>query len=92
MGRVLVSATRSGVASALETSSGLRDRFPKLFPLMGDWVYCLVPEALLIRGMSTGPKVFLALPDACGLRPCDQIHLKKPGAKLACSLGRLTDN
>ena len=29
------------------------------------------------KGMPTGPKVFLALPDACGLRPCDQTHLKK---------------
>ena len=26
--------------------------------------------------MPTGPKVFLALLDACGLRPCDLIHLK----------------
>ena len=28
------------------------------------------------RGMPTGPKVFLALPDACGLRPCDRVTLK----------------
>ena len=26
--------------------------------------------------MLTGPKVFLAMLDACGLRPCDWIHLK----------------
>ena len=26
--------------------------------------------------MSTGPKVFLVMPDACGLRPCDRTHLK----------------
>ena len=30
----------------------------------------------LIRRMLMGPKVFLALPDACGLRPCDWTHLK----------------
>ena len=24
----------------------------------------------------TGPNVFLAMPDACGLRPCDRTHLK----------------
>ena len=40
-------------------------------PLRG--VYCLSP---LIRGMPTGLKVILALPNACGLRPCDRTHLK----------------
>ena len=39
-------------------------------------VYCLAPEVPLIRGMPTGPKAFLALPDACGLRPCDRTHLE----------------
>ena len=38
--------------------------------------YCLAPEAPQKRGMPTGPKVFLALPDTCGLRPCDRVHLK----------------
>ena len=37
---------------------------------------CLALEATLIRGMPTKPKVFLALPDACGLRSCDRTHLK----------------
>ena len=49
---------------------------PSFYSLMGDWVYCLAPEVLLIKGMWTGPKVFLAMPDACGLRPCDWTHLK----------------
>ena len=39
-------------------------------------VYCLAPEAPLIRWMTTGPNVFLAMPDASGLWPCDRAHLK----------------
>ena len=31
---------------------------------------------VIARGVPTGPKVFLSLPDACGLKPCDQNHLK----------------
>ena len=50
---------------------------PGLYPLQGCWVYCLAPEAPPKRVMPTGPKVFLALTDACGLRPCDRAHLKK---------------
>ena len=46
---------------------------PGFYPLIGGWVYCLAP---LIREQSTGIKVFLAMPDACGLRPCDRNHLK----------------
>ena len=49
---------------------------PRLTPF-GGWVYCPAPEAPLIRGMPTGPLVFLAMLGACGLLPCDQIHLKK---------------
>ena len=36
----------------------------------------LRPKAPLKRGMPTGSKVFLALPDACRLRPCDRTHIK----------------
>ena len=43
-------------------------------PLTRVWVYCLAPEAPLIRGMPTGPMVFLAMPDACGQRV--RTHLK----------------
>ena len=46
-------------------------------PFEGGCIYCLAPEALLIRGMLTRLKVFLAIPDACGLQPCDQTHLNK---------------
>ena len=42
---------------------------PRLYSLRGVWVYCLVPAAPLIRGMLTGPKVFLAMLDACELCP-----------------------
>ena len=36
------------------------------------------------RGMPTGPKVFLALPDACGLRPCDRAHIKNGLVPYSC--------
>ena len=36
------------------------------------------------RGMPTGSKVFLALPDACGLRPCDWTHLKNGLVPYSC--------
>ena len=62
---------------------------PGLYPLRGDWVYCLAPEAPLKRGMPTGPKVFLALPDACGLRPCDRAHLKNGLVPYSCVGGTL---
>ena len=61
-------------ASALEISSGLRKPSPQTFTSFGGWG--LLPEAPLIRGMPTEPKVFFAMLDACGLRPCDQTHLK----------------
>ena len=41
------------------------------------------------RGMPTGPKVFLALPDACGLRPCDRAHLKNGLVPYSCVGGTL---
>ena len=47
---------------------------PGFYPLMG--VLGLLPEAPLIKRMPTRQKVFLAMPDMCGLRPCDQTHLK----------------
>ena len=40
-----------------------------------------------IRGMPTGPKVFLAVPDACGLRPRD--HLKKALCQICPVVGRM---
>ena len=57
-----------GCASALEFSSSLRRAIPPpdFYPLQGRWVNCLVPEAPLIMDMQMGPKVFLAMPDACG--------------------------
>ena len=36
------------------------------------------------RGMPMGPKLFLALPDACGLRPCDRAHLKNGLVPYSC--------
>ena len=36
----------------------------------------MAPEMPLLRGMSTGLEVLLGLPDASGIRPCDQTHLK----------------
>ena len=36
------------------------------------------------RGMPIGPKVFLALSDACGLRPCNRTHLKNGLAPYSC--------
>ena len=50
---------------------------PRLLPSSGGWAYCLAPEAPLIRGIPTGPNVFLAMPGACGLRPCATTHQKK---------------
>ena len=49
---------------------------PGFYPLQWGWVYCLPPESPIIRRMPVGPQVFLALPEACGLRPCDWTHLK----------------
>ena len=58
------------VALALEISSSLRRPSPQAFtPFRG---LGLLPGTR----MQTGLKVFLALPDACGLQPCDQTHLK----------------
>ena len=55
-------------------SIGLRGHRPGFYPLRGG--YYLVPDAPQIRGMLTGPKVFLVLPNTCGLRPCDRTLLK----------------
>ena len=65
------------VSRQLEISSGLWGPYPGLLPPSGVWVYCLVPEAPLIRGMPTGPKIFLAMPGVCGLRPTARTHQKK---------------
>ena len=53
----------------------LQEAFPLCFYLFRGGR--LVPEAPLISGMPTGLKMFLAMPTACGLRPCAQTHLKK---------------
>ena len=56
--------------------SGLRGPSPPgFYPLRGE-VYCLAPEAPQKGECRRGSKVFLTLPDACGLRPCDRTHLK----------------
>ena len=48
------------------------------------------------RGVPTGSKVFLALPDACGLRPCDWAHLKNGLVRALCHIralvGRMINN
>ena len=59
---------------------------PRLYPLQRGWVNCLAPEVPLFRGMPTGPKAFLGLPDASGLWPCDWIHLKMAFCH-TCTLG-----
>ena len=41
---------------------------PDFTTLRRGWVYRLVPEALLFRGMQTGPEAILEPPGACGLR------------------------
>ena len=54
---------------------------PRLIPPSGG--LGLLPGAPK-RGMPTGPKVFLALPDACGFRPCDRAHLKNGLVPYSC--------
>ena len=75
-GCVCLAVDMVGCVSVLEISSGLRGLSSQAFTLFGGGVYCLAPEAPLIRGMPTELKVFLAMLDAFGLRPCDQTHLK----------------
>ena len=55
---------------------------PGFCPFWGG--YSMAPETPQKRGMPTGPKVFLALPDACGLRPCDRAHLKNGLVPYSC--------
>ena len=58
---------------------------PGLYPLRGGLgLLPRAPEAPPKRGMPTGPKVFLALPDACGLRPGDRAHLKNGLVPYSC--------
>ena len=56
----------------------------RLLHTSGGWVYCLASEAPPKRGMPTGSKVFLVLPDACGLRPCVWTHLKNGRVPYSC--------
>ena len=51
----------------------------------------LLPETPLIRGMPMEPKVFLAMPDACGLPPCARAHLKKGLCYTCPVVGRRTN-
>ena len=62
----------------MEISFGLRGPSPQAFYLLWGGLG-LLPGAWGApkRGIPTGSKVFLALPDACGLCPCDRAHLKK---------------
>ena len=75
VGRVRNGTDQAGCASALEISSGLKGPSAGFYPLRGFIAWCLRPP--LLRGMPTGPKVFLAMSDACGLQPCDGTHLKR---------------
>ena len=59
------------------------------FTPFGGWVYCPAPEAPLIRGMPMGPQVFLAIPGACELLPCDRTHLKKTLCHIRPVVGRM---
>ena len=69
----------AGCASALESSSGRR------LLVIGRRLLVIVGViAWRLRGMPTGPKVFLALPDACELRPCERTHLKNGLVPLSC--------
>ena len=61
---------------------------PSFKPLQRGCVDCMVPEALLFRGMPTGLEVFLKMPGTCGLRP---FVLKRPCVVLAHSVGRATN-
>ena len=63
----------------------------KLLLPLGSWVYCLAPEAPLIRRMPTGSKVFLALPEACGLCPCDRTRLKMALCQISPVVERKTN-
>ena len=73
----------AGCILALESSSSLMGPSPQDFTHFGGcWVYCL---ALLIRGMLTGLKVYLALQDVCGLRLYD--HLKTALCHIRALLG-----
>ena len=54
---------------------------PRLLPTSGGgWVYCLALEAPLIRRMTTGPKVFLAMLETGGICPATGPSLKRPCA------------
>ena len=65
---------------------------PDFNPLRRGWVYCLAPEAPLLKGMPTGSEAFLEMPGACGLRPCAWPHPKKrPCAILVRLVGRKTN-
>ena len=64
---------------------------PGFSPLRRDWVYRLVPEARLFRGMPTGHEVFLKMPGAWRLRPAPGPTLKSPCDILVRLVGRKTN-
>ena len=74
---VVWGAPRSGVASALETSSGLR----------GGWVYCLELEA-----PRWGRRYFWQCRTGVGFGPATGPTIKRPSAKFTRSVGRAIDN
>ena len=65
---------------------------PRFYPLRRGWVYCLAPEAPLIRVMPTGPNVFLAMPDAYRLQPCNRPPLKTALCHICMLVGRMINN
>ena len=82
------------VGWCLSTGDFLRPKSavpPSFYPLTRGWVYFVVPEASLIRGIPTGPKLFLAMLDARGLGPCDWTHHKNGFVPNLCSVGCVID-
>ena len=78
------------VSGQQEISSGVRGLSPQAFSHIGGLVYCLVPEAPLLRGMPREQKVFLVMPGACVLRICartDPPPPKKMALRHTCTFG-----
>ena len=72
-GRAPLGTDLVGCVSALEIFLQPQGVVPPGFYSFCGEVNC---EAPLIRGMPMGSKVFSAMSDACGLRPCDRTYLK----------------
>ena len=76
----------ASVSRQREISSGLRE--PSLRLLFSSGGYCRAPEVPLIMGMSTGPKVFLAMPGELGSGPAPRPTRKRLCATIARSVGQ----